>query len=116
MLVTPSSITEVCTRTQHAPSFTIMLTAVRLHLRNKNNVSSDGIFRVLLLYVIWAYFITEEYKKESIQMEDFSPEGARISNQDPEGETYTMVVFKWSDEVEGSKDDIYSPLCGGLYK
>ena len=27
-----------------------------------------------------------------------------------------MVVVKWSDKVEGSGDDIYSPLCGGLYK
>ena len=34
----------------------------------------------------------------------------------PEGETSTMVVVKWSDKVEGSVDDIDSPLCGGLYK
>ena len=27
-----------------------------------------------------------------------------------------MVVFKWSDKVEGSGDDIDLPLCGGLYK
>ena len=27
-----------------------------------------------------------------------------------------MVVVKWSDKVEGSEDDIDSPLCGGLYK
>ena len=27
-----------------------------------------------------------------------------------------MVVVKWSDKVEGSGDDIDSPLCGGLYK
>ena len=27
-----------------------------------------------------------------------------------------MVVGKWSDKVEGSGYDIYSPLCGGLYK
>ena len=27
-----------------------------------------------------------------------------------------MVVVKWSDKVEGSGDNIYSPLCGGLYK
>ena len=26
-----------------------------------------------------------------------------------------MVVFKWSDKVEGYGDDIDSPLCGGLY-
>ena len=37
-----------------------MLTAVRLHLQNQNNVSSDGIFRVLPSYVIWAYFIILE--------------------------------------------------------
>ena len=43
-------------------------------------------------------------------MEDSDPEGARISNQYPEGETYTMVFFKWSDKVEGSGDDIDSPL------
>ena len=49
-------------------------------------------------------------------MEDYDPEGSRISNQALEGETYTMVVVKWSDNVEGSGDDIDSPLCGGLYK
>ena len=27
-----------------------------------------------------------------------------------------MVVIKWSDKVEGSGDNIYSPLYGGLYK
>ena len=57
---TMSSITEVCARTQHAPSFAVMLTAVCLHLQNQNNVSSDGIFRVLPSYVIWAYFIILE--------------------------------------------------------
>ena len=49
-------------------------------------------------------------------MEDSDPEGARISNHAPEGETYTIVVVKWSDKVEGSGDDIDSPLCGLLYK
>ena len=27
-----------------------------------------------------------------------------------------MVVVKWSEKVEWSGDNIYSPLCGGLYK
>ena len=27
-----------------------------------------------------------------------------------------MVVIKWSDKVEGSGDNIYLPLCHGLYK
>ena len=27
-----------------------------------------------------------------------------------------MVVVKWSDNVEGSRDNIDSPLCDGLYK
>ena len=49
-------------------------------------------------------------------MEDSAPEGARISNQAPEVEKSTMVVVKCSDKVEGSGDDIDSPLCGGLYK
>ena len=35
MLVTPSSITKVCARTQHAPSFAVMLTDVRLLHRKK---------------------------------------------------------------------------------
>ena len=60
MLVTPSSITEVHARTQHAPSFAVMLTDVRLRLRNQNNVSSYGIFHVLLSYVIWDYFVRPE--------------------------------------------------------
>ena len=61
-------------------------------------------------------FFSEEKKQESIWIEDSYPEGARISNQAPEGETYKMVVVKWSDKVEGSGDDTDSPLCGGLYK
>ena len=43
-------------------------------------------------------------------------DGESISNQGTEGETSTMVVFKWSDKYEGSGDNIDSPLCGGLYK
>ena len=39
-------------------------------------------------------FISEEDKQESIWMEYSAPEGAIISNQDPEGETYNMVVIK----------------------
>ena len=27
-----------------------------------------------------------------------------------------MVVIKWSYKVEGYGDNIYAPLCGGLYK
>ena len=61
-------------------------------------------------------FFSEEYNQESIQIEDSAPKGARISNQAPEGETSTMVVFKGSDKVEGSGDNIDSPLCGELYK
>ena len=61
-------------------------------------------------------FFSEEEKQESIQTDDSAPEGARISNQATEGETSTMVVVKWSDKVEGSGDDIDSPLCVVLYK
>ena len=61
-------------------------------------------------------FFSEEDKQESIQTEDSAPEGARIINQAPEVETSTVVVVKCSDKVEGSGDDIDSPLCGGLYK
>ena len=49
-------------------------------------------------------------------MKDSDPDGSIISNQAPEGETSTMVVFKWSDKVEGSGDDIDLPLCDELYK
>ena len=61
-------------------------------------------------------FFSAEEKQESIRTEDSAPEGARISNQSPEGETSKMLVVQWSDKVEGSGDDIDSPLCGGLYK
>ena len=60
-------------------------------------------------------FFSEEDKQESIRMEDLAPEGARMSNHAPEGETSTMLVVKWSDKVEGSRDNIDSPLCSGLY-
>ena len=61
-------------------------------------------------------FFSKEDDQESIQIEDSAPEGAILSNQDPEGRTSTMVVVKCSDKVEGSRDKIYAPLCGGLYK
>ena len=57
MLVTPSSITKVWARTQHAQSFGVMRTAVRLHLRNQKMYLPTVSFRVLLSYVLWAYFI-----------------------------------------------------------
>ena len=61
-------------------------------------------------------FFPEEQKQESIRMEDLAPEGAIMSNQDPEEETSTMVVVKWSDKVEVSEGNIDSPLCSELYK
>ena len=61
-------------------------------------------------------FFSEEEKQESIRIEYSAPEGAIISNQAPEGEKYNMVVVKWSYKVEGSGDNIDTPLCGGLYK
>ena len=60
MLVTPSSITKVWARTQHAPSFGVMRTAVRLHLRNQTIYLLTVSFCVLPLYVLWAYFITKK--------------------------------------------------------
>ena len=45
-----------------------------------------------------------------------APDGAITSNQAPEEEAYKMVVIKWSDKVEGPGENIYSPLCGLLYK
>ena len=61
-------------------------------------------------------FFSEEEKQESIHTEDSAPEDAIISNQDPEGETSTIVDVKWSEKVEGSGYSIYSRMCGGLYK
>ena len=61
-------------------------------------------------------FFSEEDKQESIQIEYLAPEGVIITNQALEGVTYTMVVVKWSDKVEGFGYHIYSPLCSGLYK
>ena len=55
-------------------------------------------------------FFSEEEKQDSIRTEDLAPEGARMSNQAPEGETSTMVVVKWSDKVERPGDDIDSHL------
>ena len=59
---------------------------------------------------------SEEDKQESIRMEDSDLEGEIISNQAPEVGTSTMVIIKWLEKVEGSGDNIYSPLCSGLYK
>ena len=59
---------------------------------------------------------SDEEKQQSIRIEDSAPEGAIISNQAPEGVTYTMVIVTWSYKVEGYKDNIDAPLCGRLYK
>ena len=61
-------------------------------------------------------FFSEEDKQESIRIEYVAPDVAITSNQDPEGGTSTMVVIKWSEKIEESEENIYSPLCGGLYK
>ena len=61
-------------------------------------------------------FFSEEYKQEPILIEDSAPEGARISNQAPEGETSTTVVVKWSDSIKGRRVKLDGPQCGGLYK
>ena len=58
-----------------------------------------------------------EYMKQGytwIEIQD--PDGATTTNQAPEGVIYTMVVVKWSDNVEGQVEKIDDPLCGGLYK
>ena len=61
-------------------------------------------------------FFSEEEKQESIRMEDSAPEGEMISKESPKEESSKMVVIKWPDKVEGSGNNIYSLLCGGLYK
>ena len=57
MLVILSSVIKVWARTQHAPSFGVIQTAVRLHLRNQTMYLPTVSFRVLPPYVLWAYFI-----------------------------------------------------------
>ena len=54
--------------------------------------------------------------QEYIQIEYLAPDEAIISNQAPEVEISTMLVIKWSNKMEGSGDNIYAILCGGLYK
>ena len=61
-------------------------------------------------------FFSEEEKQEYTRIEDSASEGAIITNQALEGETSTMAVIKWSENFEGSEENIDSPLCGGLYK
>ena len=63
---------------------------------------------------VHGFFYGEDNQK-SIRIEDSALEGAIIINQAPEGGTSTMVVIKWSEKVEGSGDNIDSPLCSGLY-
>ena len=61
-------------------------------------------------------FFSEEDKQEFIGIEDLALYGEIISHQYPEGGTSTLVVVKWSDNVEGHGDNIDAPLCGGLNK
>ena len=57
---------------------------------------------------------SEEDKQESIRTEDSTTDGAKMSNQDPEGETSTMVVVKWSNNIEGL-EIIYTHPCAVDY-
>ena len=41
-------------------------------------------------------FFSENYKQESIRIEDSAPEGEIIINQALEGEISTMVFINWS--------------------
>ena len=59
MLVILSSVVKVWARTQHAPSFGVIWTAVRLYLRNQPMYLPTLSFRVLPSYALWAYFITD---------------------------------------------------------
>ena len=59
---------------------------------------------------ICSRFFSEEEKQESIRIEYSAPDGAIISNQYPEGGKSTMAVIKCSEKVEGSGDNIDSPL------
>ena len=59
-----SSVIKVWARTQHAPSFGVIRTAVRLHFGNQTMYHPTVYFRVLLSYVLWAYFINYEFTKE----------------------------------------------------
>ena len=61
-------------------------------------------------------FFYEQDKQESMRIEYLSPEGSIISNQDPEGGTYNMVVVKQTDAIKGPRVKVDGPLCGGLYK
>ena len=60
-------------------------------------------------------FFSEEKKQESIRIEDSTPGGSIISNQDPKGSKSTMVVIKWSDAIKGPRFKVDGPKCGGLY-
>ena len=61
MLVILSSVVKVWARTQHAPPFGVIRTAVRLYLRNQPMYLPTVFFRVLPSYVLWAYFIKIKY-------------------------------------------------------
>ena len=61
-------------------------------------------------------FFSKDENQESIRIEYLATDGSIISNQAREGGKSTTLVIKWSEKVEGYGDNIYSPLCGGLYK
>ena len=61
-------------------------------------------------------FFSEEEKQDSIHIDVSDPEIAVISNQYSEREISTMVVVKWSDNLEELVYNIDNPWCGGLYK
>ena len=55
---------NVCALTRHSPKFLSRWQLSALSSGSKTMVSSDGIFRVLPSYVLWAYFITREHIAE----------------------------------------------------
>ena len=59
---------------------------------------------------------SEKQKQESTHIEGASQEGAKISNQDPEGAMSTMVVLKCSNAIKVTRVKVDGPLGGVLYK
>ena len=59
---------------------------------------------------------SEKQTQQSTQIEGASQEGAKISNQDPEGAMSTMVVLKCSDAIKVTRVKVDGPLGGVLYK
>ena len=111
-------------RTQHAPSFGVIRTSVRLHLRNQPMYLPTVSFRVLPSYVLWACFIMSTsfvgnfsyaklFWKSSHKVKSFPNPKLLKSRRSRLSEPSNSTLFKhWPSSIYDTYESKFSLLCG----